>query len=612
MVGEQRRLAAILAADVVGYSRLMGRDEGGTVARLRELRKQHFEPALARHNGRLVKLTGDGALVEFPSAVGALAAAIEFQQAMAEVNREQPGDSAIVFRIGVHLGDLIVEGDDLYGDGVNVAARLEAEAPAGGIVISGNVHDAVGGRLKARFHDLGDLRLKNIERAVRAHKVAWDAADWPATTGGDAPSTSPIERVHSAELTLPEKPSIAVLPFTNMGGDPEQEFFTDGITEDIITELSRFHSLFVIARNSTFTYKGRAVDVRTVARELGVRYVLEGSIRRAGNRIRVLGQLIDSVTGNHIWAERYDRVLEDVFEVQEEVTRAIVAAIAPQIEGAEIAKSLRVRPRDLGAYELALRAWADVRDAFTKSDPALRDRAIDTARKALAGDAECSLALMTICNAQWQHILYHTAADVEAAGVAGIAAGTRAIEIDPSNHLAFAVRGLLNYQTGQRRAGLDDLRYAHSQNPNDALTLFSLGYAEAAFGDATKGIEYGTMALRLSPRDYWRATMQQILALSYFLARRYEEGKQAALAAARERTGQAPAYTALALNLVGLDEVDKAMAAVETARRIAPAYLDARLAGGYDFNQPADLERATVFLRIAAGLEDPSAAEPLR
>jgi TolB-like protein/class 3 adenylate cyclase len=286
MAREQRRLAAIIATDVVDYSRLMGRDESGTLARLREHRKLRFEPTLARHGGRLVKLTGDGALVEFTSAVDALAAAIEFQQTMGAVNRDQPKDTAVVFRVGVHLGDLIVDGDDLYGDGVNVAARLEAQSPVGGIVISGDVYNAVAGRLKATFDDLGSLALKNIERPVQAFRVEWDAADWK-TMGADAPELAIPAEPTTSTLALPDKPSIAVLSFQNMSGDPDQEYFADGIVEDIITALSRFKSLFVIARNSSFTYKGKAVDIKQVGRELGVRYVLEGSVRKGGDRLRI-------------------------------------------------------------------------------------------------------------------------------------------------------------------------------------------------------------------------------------------------------------------------------------------------------------------------------------
>jgi len=269
---EQRKLAAIVAADVVGYSRLMGRDESGTLARLRKNRSEHLEPILAKYGGRLVKLTGDGALIEFASAVDALIAAIEFQQAMANTNRDQSVEAELVFRMGLHLGDLIVDGDDLYGDGVNVAARLEGEAPAGGIVISGNVHDAVAGRLNATFEDLGGLSLKNIERPVQAFNVKWEPSDWQQAVTAEPTASMP--------LPLPDKPSIAVLPFQNMSGEADQEYFVDGLVEDIITGLSRFRSLFVIARNSSFTYKGKAVDIRQVGRELGVRYVLEAASAR--------------------------------------------------------------------------------------------------------------------------------------------------------------------------------------------------------------------------------------------------------------------------------------------------------------------------------------------
>jgi adenylate cyclase len=300
---EQRKLAAIVAADVVGYSRLMGRDESATLARLRKNRSEHLNPILTKYGGRLVKLTGDGALIEFASAVDALSAAIEFQQAMAEADGDQPADTALVFRMGLHLGDLIVDGDDLYGDGVNVAARLEGEAPAGGILISRNVRDAVAGRVKATFEDLGGLSLKNIERPVRTFRVHWEASDWRQQDAPEAQVAAAVTSQSTATpLPLPDKPSIAVLPFINMSGDPEQEYFTDGITEDIITELSRFHSLFVIARNSSFSYKGKSPNIQQVGRELGVRYVLEGSIRKAGNRVRITGQLIDATNGVHIWA----------------------------------------------------------------------------------------------------------------------------------------------------------------------------------------------------------------------------------------------------------------------------------------------------------------------
>ena len=295
---EQRKLAAIIAADVVGYSRLMGRDESGTLARLRKNRSEHLEPVLAKYGGRLVKLTGDGALVEFASAVDALSAAIEFQQAMAEANGDQPTDTALVFRMGLHLGDLIVDGDDLYGDGVNVAARLEGEAPAGGIVISRTVHEAVAGRVKAAFDDLGGLALKNIERPIQAFSVTWEPSDWQVTVATEVTAVTrsrPLRR-----LPLPDKPSIAVLPFQNMSGDPDQEYFVDGISENVTTTLSKIEELLVIARNSSFVFKDQTRDMREIGRALGVRYVLEGSVRKIGNKVRVSAQLIDSLHGGRL------------------------------------------------------------------------------------------------------------------------------------------------------------------------------------------------------------------------------------------------------------------------------------------------------------------------
>ena len=339
----------------------MGRDENGTLARLKAHRTERLEPVLARHGGRLVKLTGDGALVEFPSAVDALGAAIEFQQAMTEINQDQQEDRRIVFRIGLHLGDLIVDGDDLYGDGVNIAARLEAEAPPGGIIVSGAIREAVEGRLKTKFHALGELTLKNIERPIRASRVEWDAADWKAKA---VPAPKPVtaNEAPAPALALPDKPSIAVLPFQNMSGDPEQEYFADGIVEDIITALSRFKSLFVIARNSSFTYKGKAVDVKQLGRELGVRYVLEGSVRKAADKVRITGQLIDSATGIHLWADRFDGSLEDVFELQDRVTTSVVGAVAPKVDQAEIERAKRKPVGNSDAYDCYLRGMAKAHD----------------------------------------------------------------------------------------------------------------------------------------------------------------------------------------------------------------------------------------------------------
>lgn len=611
-----RRLAAILAADVVGYSRLMGRDESGTLARLKAYRTQYVEPALARRGGRIVKLTGDGLLMEFGSAVDALGAAIELQQIFADANRDSPADNSIVFRVGLHLGDLIVDGDDLYGDGVNVAARLEAEAPPGGIVVSRNVQEAVVGRLPATFDDLGDLALKNIERPVRAFRVGWQAADWPMTT---LPATSqPATSVPGAvdlPLALPDKPSIVVLPFANMSNDAEQEYFADGVTEDIITELSRFHELFVIARNSSFTYKGRAVDVRNVAAELGVRYVLEGSIRKAGQRIRVTGQLIDAASGNHIWAERYDRILEDIFAVQEELTQSIVGAIAPHIRDAEVAKARR-RPGSLGAYEIAVRANAKAWEAYGKSDSALRDEAISEARAALAIDGSSTIALNALVLAQWQHVLLGTA-DREAALRDGMAAADRSIEVDRNGNLGHTWRGVMLAFRGDGTRSIDALasaRRGHELNPHDSLSLVALGFIEINEDEAESATGHLLQALRVSPRDPLRHMMFHQLARASLLSRRYADGIDHALAAIREAPNLPVGHIQLALNRVGLGDIALARVAFDETRRLSPRYAEQwfRPKLPVACRNPSHSERIRTFARIAAGLEEPDAAEAVR
>jgi adenylate cyclase len=344
MAGErvERRLSAIFASDVVGYSRLMEADEEGTLARLNAHRREFLEPTVTQNRGRIVKRTGDGVLVEFSSAVDAARCAVDIQRGMGERNAGVPPERRIELRIGVHVGDIMIEDDDIFGDGVNIAARLENIAQPGGICISDDAYRQVRGKVDVNFQDSGEQELKNIARPVRVYQLRPEA---PAVVGKTA-----------SGLALPDKPSIAVLAFQNMSGDVEQEFFADGIAEDIITALSKAHWLFVIARNSSFSYKGKSVDVREVGRDLGVRYVLEGSVRKAGNRVRITAQLIDATSGHHVWAERYDRALEDIFAVQDEITRSITGAIAPGIVAAEI---LRARSKDaaqLGQWERVMRA----------------------------------------------------------------------------------------------------------------------------------------------------------------------------------------------------------------------------------------------------------------
>src|SRR5574338_176674 len=357
-MAEQRKLAAILAADVVGYGRLTGVDEDRTLARLRALRSDLIDPTIAVHGGRVVKRTGDGALVEFRSVVDAVRCAIEVQTAMVERNAGLPPERRIEFRIGIHLGDVVEERDgDLMGDGVNIAARLEGVARPGAICLSEDAYRQVRSRLDLAISDLGETTLKNVAEPIKVYalQVGLAASAQPAPAAPAGPST---------RLALPERPSVAVLPFQNMSGDAEQEYFADGMVEDIITGLARIKWLFVIARNSSFAYKGKSVDVKQTGRELGVRYVLEGSVRKASNRVRVTGQLVEAETGRHVWADRYDRTLDDIFAIQDELTMSVVAAIEPSLRQAEIERVKRKRPENLDAYDLLLQALPHIYPAM--------------------------------------------------------------------------------------------------------------------------------------------------------------------------------------------------------------------------------------------------------
>jgi adenylate cyclase len=372
----ERRLAAVLAADVFGYSRLMGADEEGTLAALKTCRREIIDPKIAEHRGRVVKTTGDGVLVEFASAVDAVRCAIEIQRTMAERNADIPEDSRIILRIGINVGDIIIDEGDIYGDGVNTAARLETLAAPGAICLSENAYQQVKGKLALDVRDMGEQQLKNIAQPVRVYYI---------DIGGTAAP-------QAAALALPDKPSIAVLPYQNMSCDPEQDYFADGIVEDIITAMSRFSSLFVIARNSSFTYKGKHVDIKQVGRELGVRYVLEGSVRKSGDRLRVTAQLIDAETGAHVWAETYDRKAIDIFGVQDEITQNVVGAIEPSIRVAEIERSRRKRSDSLNAYDLYLRALPLVYSASR----AQNEQAVDLLNQALAADPSFASAATAI------------------------------------------------------------------------------------------------------------------------------------------------------------------------------------------------------------------------
>ena len=590
----RQRLAAILAADAAGYSRLMAADERATVAAL-DAARALFRAQIEANQGRVVDTAGDSVLAVFETATGAVTAALAIQQSLDAASSNVPEDRRMRFRVGVHLGEIIEKVDGtVYGDGVNIAARLEGLAEPGGVTASDAVRNAVKGKVGAAFEDLGQQSIKNIAEPVRAYRV----------TAGAAEASTPKRSAADIDLSLPDKPSIAVLPFNNMSPDPEQEFFVDGVTEDIITELSRFHSLFVIARNSTFTYKGKAVDVRTVSKELGVRYVLEGSIRRAGNRIRVTAQLIDSLSGNHIWAEKYDRVIEDVFEVQEEVTRAIVAAIAPQIHASELEKAHRRRPENLSAYEIALRASGSAWESINKSDQSLREQAIEYARRALTIDPRSCLALTTLAFAQWQCLLLYTAPDRKAAFEEALGAVTKAIDVDPSDHNAFAWRAWLLFH-GPAAPGWDEAlasaRRAHELNPNSINSLNACGQIEIYSGNLDIGADVLQAALRVSPRDPINNFVYFGLAFAKCLAAEFASGVEYARHSINATPGFGPGYALLAMNHAGMGELDKAKAAFSTAQSLSPGWIEQRLHGKWPLYRPEDVEGATRLLRLAAG-----------
>ena len=539
MAREQRKLAAILAADVVGYSRLMGRDESGTLARLHELRRECLEPSLARYGGRLVKLMGDGALVEFASACDALSAAIEFQQAVDEVDPERPETERVIFRIGLHLGDMIVEGDDLYGDGVNIAARLQTQAPAGGILVSRTVHEAVAGHLKATFTDLGNLALKNIERPIQAFGVKWEPSDWRRPPSLPLDSSSPQGQPWSVEqLALPDKPSIAVLPFQNLSVDPKQEYFADGIVEDITTALSRFKSLFVIARNSSFVYKGRSPDIRQVGRELGVRYVLEGSVQKAASQVRITSQLIDSENGAHIWADRLDGPLKNIFELQDRVTTKVVGAIAPKLNQAEIKRAKRKSVQSLDAYDCFLRGLAH-------SYVVTRDTQEEAARliyRAIQLDPDFSTpyglatALYTIRKAQG----WVVDSPSEESEVRRLASHVSVIGSDDALALSWTGFSLvyvcLEFDTG---AALID--QALSVNQNLAQGWANRALVSTMLGEHDIAIEHVSRVFRLSPIDPELFRSQVTMAFAHLCLGRYAEASHWAMKALACQPNFAPA-----------------------------------------------------------------------
>jgi TolB-like protein len=575
-----RRLAAIFAADVAGYSRLMGRDEEGTHAAFKSILRSLFDPKIEQHHGRIVKSTGDGALVEFASAVDAVRCAIEIQRGMAAHNNDIPADRRIEFRIGINVGDIIIDDADIYGDGVNIATRLEALAAPGAICLSDNAYQQIKGTLTLEVSDMGEQQLKNIAQRVHVFGVQLDGA--PARPA----------------LALPDKPSIAVLPFQNMSGDPEQEYFADGVTEDIITDLSRFSQLFVIARNSSFVYKDKPIDLRQVGRELGVRYVLEGSIRRSGDRVRITAQLIDAGTGVHRWAERYDRELKDVFAIQDELARTIAAVLAAHVNKAETERTLLKPPSTWQAYDYYVRAaaaWASFLSSWKINDLSETRRYLAESLSIDPKYARAYAMLSSSYRVAWLNPLndeYLSASALDQA----IKLARNAIELDPSLPEAYAELGYNIVRKREFDAATAAAEKAIALNPNFAdyrvATVFVM------VGEPLKAIEVAKAQIRLDP--FYPHLAPLIMGQAYYLLKQYDDAKRWL----REAIGSAPnhqyGHAWLAATYAQLGELEDARAQAAEVLRVNQNYT----IGGTQkrvsvLRRAADIEHMVVGLRQA-------------
>jgi TolB-like protein/class 3 adenylate cyclase len=585
----ERRLAAILAADVAGSCRLIGIDEEGTLAQLKALRKTLFDPKIAEHHGRIVKNTGDGALVEFASVIDAVRCANEIQRRMAEQNIDVPQVKRIEFRIGIHVGDVVVEENDIFGDGVNIAVRLEGIAEPGGVSISDDAHRQVRGKIGIDYDDMGPQVLKNIAEPMRV---------WRARIGPSFPLTMLTEpSTETAQpLALPDKPSIAVLPFQNMSGDPEQEYFADGMVEDITTGLSRSKSLFVIARQSTFAYKGRAVDIKQVGRELGVRYVLEGSVRKVGNRVRITGQLIDAATGVNLWADRFDSLLEDIFDLQDRVTSSVIGAIAPQLQRAEIERAQRKPTGNLQAYDYYLRALASLyRPAREETNEALK---LTKIASDLDPEFALSYALGTQCHIQRKAFGWSTDAAEEIAATRRLA--RRAIELDQDDPAVLARVGFaLAFVIGEVEEGAALSSRAIDLDPNQTYARYWSGWIHVWLGQIDAAIGQFQVALRLSPLDPWIFTAQAGMAWAHFLAGRIEEASSWATAAVRQQPNLLSGYRAMMACHAMSGRVEEARRACVLALQLDPAQRISTLTDFAPFRRAEDIERVAQAFRIA-------------
>jgi adenylate cyclase len=576
----ERRLAAILAADVVGYSRLMAEDEAGTLAALKAQRRELVEPRLAPYGGRIVKLIGDGVLMEFASVVDAVGFAVEVQREVAKRNADVPEIRRIVYRVGINIGDIIVDGEDIYGDGVNIAARLEGLAEPGGVCVARNVHSQVKAKLDLEFEDLGEQTVKNIPEPIRVYRLKLDGA--AAGQAQDKLIPKP-----------PDKPSIAVLPFDNMSGDSEQEYFADGIVEDIITELSRESDLFVVARNSSFAYRGQSPDIRQVARELGVRYVLKGSVRKAGNRIRLNAQLIEAETNRHVWAERYDRLLEDVFAVQDELTNTIHNTLLQKVRDSGIANALRRAPQDMDAYDHMLRAFGLLL-RFNKEANLAAQR---EAQAALDLDRNYARAHMVLAWAYLYTVWSAWTDDLEQAIQLGYEAAQKAVAADKDDFWGYGALGFAELCMHRHERALPALDRALMLNPNSADVRTLRGMLLNFLGRPKEGLQEIELAMRHNPHypDWYLIGIGR----AYYMLGRYEE----AIPHLERLVAAAPE---LATGRLQLTVVYAASGRLEAAQAEMSAYLNINPALTIElvrtivpFAKEGDLERYLDLLRQA-------------
>lgn len=552
-----RRLAAIFAGDIAAYSRLMGADEEGTLRQLKAHRKELVNPKITEHHGRIVKTTGDGMLVEFVSVVDAVRCAVDIQRGMAERNANVPPDKRIQFRIGINVGDIISDDSDIYGDGVNVAARLEALAEPGGICVARNVHDQVRDKLSFSFEDMGEQSVKNIARPVRAYRIE---------AGGQiSEPTSALD----IDAVL-RRPALAVLPFTNLSRDPEQEYFADGLTEDIIAALSHWRMFPVIARNSTFIYKGRAVNVQQIARELGAKYIIEGSVRKGGDQVRVTVQLIDAGTGHHVWAERYDRKIGDIFELQDEITERIAATVAPELERAERQRSTSRQPSDLRAWDYYLRGMSLLHE-FSKEG---NQQAREMFERAIALDPTYSRGYMGLAYSLYRDAFFAFVEDHERAIAKCLDAAQRAVSLDDSDAFAHFVlsRGL--HHAEKIEQALLEARLAIQLNPNDSVGYASLGALLISSGHPDDGIVELRRALQLSPKDPRAHVYLSIQSSGHFVAGRYDKAATLATDALNRHPDDPGARILLAASLSSGGRVEEACGILALGARIDPTLLN--------------------------------------